>query len=210
MLTILEINRAIDQLGGASFTPRTRRRRASPATDGRPNREPLLVRAVAATTSRLDSSRSGTPAAIPEPVVLGPAGALELQPEIILPEQLDDLGRRSMIPEHRLMLAVLEDAVAVYQAGCVSQHMGSRSLFRDTEAWFASDDTSSPFSFVTICELFAIDPDYLRSGLRRWQALQADRASVGRRASFAFRRVSGIRHRVTAPRLRRERHGTAR
>jgi hypothetical protein len=66
---------------------------------------------------------------IPEPVVLGPAGALELQPEIILPEQLDDLGRRCRIPEHRLMLAVLEDAVAVFQAGCVSQHLGSRPLF---------------------------------------------------------------------------------
>jgi hypothetical protein len=171
-----------------------------------------LGRAGAATPRRVDSSRSSTAsaAAIPEPAVLGPGGALELQPEIVLPEQLDDLGRRCKIPEHRLMLAVLEDAVAVYQAGCVSQHLGSRPLFRDTAAWFASDDTSSPFSFVTICELFAIDPDYLRSGLRRWQAWHADRSSVGRRTSFAFRRVSGNRHRVTGPRVRRERHGTAR
>jgi hypothetical protein len=206
MLTILEINRALDRLGDTALIPRTRRRRAtSPETDGGPSREPLSARAVTATTRRVDASRSGaaSPAAIPEPVVLGPAGALELQPEIILPEQLDDLGRRCKIPEHRLMLAVLEDAVAVFKAGCVSQHLGSRPLFRDTAAWFASDDTSSPFSFVTICELFAIDPDYLRSGLRRWQAWHADRTADGRRASFAFRRVSGIRHRLTGPRLRR-------
>ena len=134
---------------------------------------------------------------------LGYGGALELGPEIVLPEQLDDLGKRCRVPEHRLMLAVLEDAVAVYQTGCATEHLSGRPLFRETEAWFASEDTSSPFSVVTICQLFAIDPDYLRAGLRRWQARYAERPRIGRPVSFAFRRVSGIRHRVTCPPLRR-------
>jgi hypothetical protein len=206
MVTILDINRALDRLGSVAFASRTRTSRAAcPVTDTRPGRERRQLRAIAAPTSRVDSSRPGaaSPAAISEPAILESPGAMELQPDIVLPEQLDDLGRRSRIPEHRLMLAVLEDAVAVYQAGCLSQRLGSRPLFRDTEAWFASDDTASPFSFVTICELFAIDPEYVRSGLGRWRAWHADRTADGRRASFAFRRVSGIHHRVTGPRLRR-------
>jgi hypothetical protein len=205
MATILDINRALDRLGCVAFASRTRTSRAAcPVTDARPGRERRQLRAVAAPTSRVDSSRPGaaSPAAISEPAMLESPGAMELQPHIVLPEQLDDLGGRSRIPEHRLMLAVLEDAVAVYQAGCLSQRLGSRRLFRDTEVWFASDDTASPFSFVTICELFAIDPEYVRSGLGRWRAWHADPTADGRRSSFAFRRVSGIRHRVTAHRLR--------
>jgi hypothetical protein len=174
MLTILDINRALDRLGSVAFASRKRTSRAA-----------------------------ASPPATSEPATIGSPGAMELQPDIVLPEQLDDLGCRSRIPEHRLMLAVLEDAVAVYQAGCLSQLLAGRPLFRDTEAWFASDDTASPFSFVTICELFAIDPAYFRSGLGRWRAWHADRTADGRRASFAFRRVSGIRHRLTGPRLRR-------
>jgi hypothetical protein len=82
MLTILEINRALDRLGGSAFAPRTRSRRVA--------------------------SR-------------------------ILPERLED-GRRCRIPEHRLMLAVLEGAVAIYEAGCGSRQRSSRSPFRDTAA----------------------------------------------------------------------------
>lgn len=127
----------------------------------------------------------------------------DLVPEIMLPSQFDDLRRRvpAPTPEHRLMLAVLEDAVHTYQVGCDAQGVRGRTLFLETEAWFVSDDTPSPFSFVTICQAFGLDPDYLRAGLRRWRTR---READGRRSSRAIpiriRRVSGSRHQVTVRR----------
>lgn len=36
--------------------------------------------------------------------------------------------------------------------------------------WLASDDVSWPCSFLPICELFDLDPDWLRRGLAQWVA----------------------------------------
>jgi len=117
-------------------------------------------------------------ASVAEPGILERGEPVELAPETLLPSQLDRLPKRGTAPEHRLMLAVLEDAVRVYQVGCLSSHTGGRLQFRETAEWFASDDTSSPFCFVTICELFGLDPDFLRSGLRRWKERHAPKEAA--------------------------------
>jgi AraC-like DNA-binding protein len=102
------------------------------------------------------------------------------------------LGYPTALCEHRLMLAVLEDAVRVYQVDCLSTHTGSRLRFRETAAWFAADDTSSPFCFVTICEVFGLDPDYVRGGLRRWKDTHtSDAPRTGRVIPFPTRHVAG-------------------
>jgi hypothetical protein len=116
----------------------------------------------------------------------------------MLPVQFDDLRRKSAArpPEHRLMLAVIEDAVHLHQLG--AGDVGDRRLFRETEEWFASEETASPFAFVTICEVFGLDPDWIRAGLRRWRACRAADAARGSRVTpFRTRRVSGSRHQVT-------------
>ncbi len=84
----------------------------------------------------------------------------------ILPAQFFHLAP-ALSPEHRLMIAVLEDAVLEFRRYAGEPGVRARRLFGETAAWFASDDTSSPFSFVTICEALDLDPSYLRSGLRR-------------------------------------------
>ena len=131
---------------------------------------------------------------------------VELAPEVVLPIQLDHLAGRRTTPERRLMLAVLEDAVHVYQVGCLSTHTGGRLQARETAEWFGSDDTSSPFSFVTICEVFGLDPDYLRAGLRRWKDRHTTAGPRPRGTiPLRIRHVSGSRHHVTparSPRLR--------
>lgn len=125
-------------------------------------------------------------ASVAEPGMLDRGGTLALAPS-----QLDQLRTR-FAPEHRLMLAVLEDAVRVYQVDCLSTHTGSRLRFRETAEWLASDDTSSPFSFVTICDLFGLDPDYVRAGLRRWKKRHAsDAPRMGRVIPFRIRAVPG-------------------
>ena len=137
-------------------------------------------------------SRQLAAASFAEPGILERGGTVELAPERLLPSQLDQLAKPCTAPEHRLMLAVLEDAVRVYQVGCLSTHTRSRLQFRETVEWFASDDTSSPFCFVTICELFGLDPDYVRGGLRRWKDRHpSDAPRTGRVIPFPIRHVGG-------------------
>ncbi len=123
--------------------------------------------------------------------------SVQLEPDTLLPEQFGNLGRRWTQPEHRLMLAVLEDAVHAYQTGCASDGGERRLHFRETAEWFASDDTEWPFSFVTICQHFGIEPEYVRAGLRRWRERHVARVPVAVRAvPIRIRRVRGSRHRI--------------
>jgi hypothetical protein len=126
--------------------------------------------------------------------------SVQLEPDILLPEQLD-LGRRCMRPEHRLMLAVLEDAVHAYQTGCESYGGERRFNFRETAEWFAADDTEWPFCFVTICQHLGIEPEYIRAGLRRLRERHNARVPGALGAlRLRIRRVRGSRTRITTPR----------
>src|SRR5262245_62599749 len=86
-----------------------------------------------------------------------------LGPETILPGQFADLlrGAATILPEHRLMLAVLEDAIRCYQISLNAGGRRSWRRFRETEAWFASDDATYLYSFVTICEALDLEPAYI-------------------------------------------------
>jgi hypothetical protein len=78
----------------------------------------------------------------------------------------------NQVGEQRLLLAVLEDAVHTLQRYADASDSHGRRLFLDALAWFRSDETSSPFAFVTVCEALGLDADYLRAGLRRWLETQ--------------------------------------
>ena len=93
------------------------------------------------------------------------------------------------------MLAVLEDAVHLSQVGAAGDAR-ARRLYVESERWLTSDDTSSPFSFVTICQTFGLDVDYVRSGLRRWR-IRHESDPTTSRPMPRLRHVSGSRHRVT-------------
>ncbi|MEW6271879.1 MAG: hypothetical protein AB1689_21560 [Thermodesulfobacteriota bacterium] len=69
--------------------------------------------------------------------------------------------------ERRLALAVLEEALR-----CVLHHHGSRVRRQRTAAheallWIASDDDAPPFAFVRLCQLFDLDPGWIRDMVRR-------------------------------------------
>jgi hypothetical protein len=100
--------------------------------------------------------------------------------------------------ERRLMLAVLEDAIASYQKTArPNEDRRKRRAFADVEAWIASRDTIWPFSFENICAVLDIDADNLRQGLSRWRAkqlaavplLKASRRMAGRRTQIIVRRM---------------------
>ncbi len=69
-------------------------------------------------------------------------------------------------PEQKLMAAILDDAVEVYRHPAVyGRH--NRSLLRDTEAWFDSEERSSCFSFQYICDVLDLDAEAIRAALWR-------------------------------------------
>lgn len=71
----------------------------------------------------------------------------------------------SQAPEHRLMRAVLEDAVHMVQKYAQMPGRRAQRLFRESQAWLWSNDDVWPFSAVNICEALGMDVDYLRRGL---------------------------------------------
>jgi len=118
-----------------------------------------------------------------------------IEPEVLMPSQFYDRFRASSVleGERRLMLAVLEDAVACYQKNVVTSRSHNRRLFEDAEEWFFDEDSSWPFSFEAICVVLGYDVDYFRSQLNRWKANvlardPGDRAKVGRIRLRAARR----------------------
>jgi len=72
-------------------------------------------------------------------------------------------------PEIRLMLMILEDAVDCYQRFLNAQNDQGRRQFREAERWLFGPDEDWIFSFNHICACVGVDPEYLRTGLRRWK-----------------------------------------
>jgi hypothetical protein len=114
--------------------------------------------------------------------------------EIIVPAQFFDRAINS--GEKRLMLAVLEDAVATFQRHIHRESGRSARLFNDVVAWFnCTDGISWPFSFEEVCYALEIDPQYLRGGLEVWKRNRATlwRSGKAHRYRSPFRRVNGRR-----------------
>lgn len=99
----------------------------------------------------------------------------QLAPEWIHPEVYFDSIKSSneSQPERRLMLALLQDAITLYQRVLVKKAKQKwipardQGLMEECEAWFKSDARDALYSFENICNVTGIDPDYLRQGIKR-------------------------------------------
>ena len=104
--------------------------------------------------------RSGTmgarqicPADADDPFLEGP----------VLPNQLLRSGQPSRgVPS--LMLAVLQDGIESF-LGNRSEGEAREKYQREAEDWIFSNDRSSLFGFVNLCDALDLDPEYLRSQL---------------------------------------------
>lgn len=74
------------------------------------------------------------------------------------------------IPEQRLMLAVLEDAVQCFQKHLLASSAKGRLLFAEAEAWFSESDSVGVFSFENVCAELGITPICFRKRLFDWKA----------------------------------------
>ena len=93
------------------------------------------------------------------------------QPDTLLPEQYLDTFRRKLHlePEKKLMLAILEDAVACFQKYIFARDGKGKALFRETEEWVLEQQGDWLFSFANVCETLGFEPDYIRQGLVKWK-----------------------------------------
>ena len=93
------------------------------------------------------------------------------QPDTLLPAQYFETFRRKshLEPEKRLMLAVLEDAVACFQKYLLARDGRGRAMFREAEQWILEEESDWLFSFENICEVLGFNPRYVRGGLVRWK-----------------------------------------
>lgn len=96
---------------------------------------------------------------------------IQIIPDIILPSQVD--GIRQDSGERRLRRAILQDAVNCLRGlrSCRGPY-GNRSeswvkarLMAEAEAWFRSDETDYPFSFVNVCTALGLEVGWLRKRL---------------------------------------------
>ena len=89
----------------------------------------------------------------------------------VLPCQFFDVsGGHCLTGEQRLMLALLADAINVYQRGVLSRNTRKCLLFIDAERWITAGAKSRhAFSFDTVCDALGINPSMLRRRMLAWK-----------------------------------------
>lgn len=73
-------------------------------------------------------------------------------------------------PEKRLMIAVLEEAIALLVSDAAGADRAERAAaVRDAERWIACDDQGSPFAFAAICDILGLDVSRVRETIAAWR-----------------------------------------
>ena len=76
--------------------------------------------------------------------------------------------RDHLLPEMRLMFAVLTNAIECLQKCAGAKTRRCSKIFQEAEAWIFSSNGQALYSFDHVCEALQLDPNYLRKGLLRW------------------------------------------
>jgi len=127
------------------------------------------------------------------------------QPDTVAPHEYVDSFRRKALwqPEKELLYAVLEDAVGCFQNYLLARDKKARRLFLDAETWINGEDDNPVLSFDDVCEELDVDPEFLRSGLRRWKQKKLAEAAVaekGQRENTRPRNQLGLGEHLTTSR----------
>lgn len=93
------------------------------------------------------------------------------QPDTLIGEDYAANFRRK-IPleaERTLLLAILEDGIRSFQENLFATSGKRRAIFDEANEWIFSDDDGWFCSFVSVCNLLNLEPQYIRRGLRQWE-----------------------------------------
>jgi hypothetical protein len=87
-----------------------------------------------------------------------------LELEVMLPSQYSD-RRRSRTPEHRLMMAIVHDALECIAKYRFARDRHRRRLYDEARSWLLAPETDWPYSFEGICSVLGLDSDAVREHL---------------------------------------------
>jgi hypothetical protein len=135
------------------------------------------------------SSRLCTVSSIPIDEIVGT--------DLILPCQYFDVsGGHHLTGEQRLMLALLTDAINVYQKGALSCEVNARRLYVDAEQWIMADHGAcNALSFGTVCEALSINAALLRRRIIDWKhSVRRQRAEHPETPGLHLKVTSHSRH----------------
>jgi len=107
------------------------------------------------------------------------------EPDTLLPIQYFEAMRRKHLleGEKRLILSVLEDAIECFMKCIDAATSKGQRLFRDADEWIAHEDKRWVFSFDNVCDMLDINPEYMRTGLRKWKDKRLDAIARHRAAA---------------------------
>ena len=112
-------------------------------------------------------------------------------------------GGYDLTGEQRLMLALLVDAINVYQKGAMSAESQARRLYVEAEAWIMSSAiVAEVLSFDTVCDALGVNSSLLRRRILDWKhALNHERRSqaASRLKLRITRRERPVNHRRGRP-----------
>ena len=93
------------------------------------------------------------------------------EPDILLPIQYFAALKRKRFScgEHRLLVAIMQDAIECFQKHLHARDSKRRQLYIEAEAWVGAEEDDGTFSFDNVCDLLGLNPDYLRQGLLAWR-----------------------------------------
>ena len=130
---------------------------------------------------------------VPVPAEQPPQSLVPLGEEILTPEQFFTYSRNSGVSwtgERRLLLAVLEEAVANFLRYRHATTTRGKRLFREEYEWFWSQEKNYLYAFETICDHLHLDPDYIRAGLQKCRRVSdAMPVTIETRRFASYRRV---------------------
>ena len=75
-------------------------------------------------------------------------------------------------PESHLLWAILREGIETYMRYATATNRRGKRLFQEAEDWILDDDPTWLCSFVSLCHVLGLEPEYLRAGLRRWREKQ--------------------------------------
>lgn len=88
--------------------------------------------------------------------------------DIVPVEENNPIAARVRVSgEFRLMWAAFEDGLDCYLRYANHPSPRLQEIFHEAKEWIESREDEYQFSFVNICQIFQIDPNRLRHGLRR-------------------------------------------
>ena len=85
------------------------------------------------------------------------------------------------------MLAILEDAVHCILKQYENQERTVRRSAVEAEEWLFSGECKAIFSFLNICTVLDLDPDYIRRGVVQWARRRPAQLKKTRRRSVPLK-----------------------